>query len=70
MAHEDDPLAVVRALEKEEWLKVLHPHWTSAKVDTNGLSQLMKTRQQIVDLGYTVDPSAAVMHFLTARSFR
>jgi hypothetical protein len=27
----------------------------------------MKTRQQIVDLGYTVDPSPAVMHFLTAR---
>jgi hypothetical protein len=37
-----------------------------AKVDVNGLSQLMKTRQQMVDLGYTVDPSAAVMHFLTA----
>jgi tRNA nucleotidyltransferase (CCA-adding enzyme) len=66
LAHEDDPLNVVRALEKEEFLKVLHPHWTVAKVDTNGLSQLMKTRQQIVDLGYTVDPSAAVMHFLTA----
>jgi tRNA nucleotidyltransferase/poly(A) polymerase len=67
LAHEDDPLSVVRALEKEEWLKVLHPHWSSAKVDTNGLAQLMKTRQQMVDLGYTVDPSAAVMHFLTAR---
>src|ERR1700733_1926258 len=66
LAHEDDPLNVVRALEKEEFLKVLHPHWTTAKVDTNGLSQLMKTRQQIVDLGYTVDPSAGVMHFLTA----
>ena len=66
LAHEDDPLAVVRALEKEEFLKVLHPHWTVAKVDTSGLSQLMKTRQQIVDLGYTVDPSAAVMYFLTA----
>ena len=66
LAHEDDPLSVVRALEKEEFLKVLHPHWTTAKVDTTGLSQLMKTRQQIVDLGYTVDPSAAVMHFLTA----
>src|SRR5208283_4366857 len=66
LAHEDDPLSVVRALEKEEWLKVLHPHWTTAKVDANGLSQLMKTRQQMVDLGYTVDPSAAVMHFLTA----
>ncbi len=66
LAHEDDPLAVVRALEKEEFLKVLHPHWTVAKVDTSGLSQLMKIRQQIVDLGYTVDPSASVMHFLTA----
>ncbi len=65
LAHEDDPLTVVRALEKEEFLKVLHPHWAVAKVDTNGLTQLMKTRQQIVDLGYTVDPSAAVMHFLT-----
>jgi tRNA nucleotidyltransferase/poly(A) polymerase len=67
LAHEDDPLTVVRALEKEEWLKVLHPHWSAAKVDTNGLAALMKTRQQMVDLGYTVDPSAAVMHFLTAR---
>src|SRR3984893_8514620 len=67
LAHEDDPLNVIRALEKEDWLKVLHPHWSSAKVDTNGLGQLMKTRQQMVDLGYTVDPSAAVMHFLTAR---
>jgi len=67
LAHEDDPLTVVRALEKEDWLKVLHPHWSSAKVDTNGLALLMKTRQQMVDLGYTVDPSAAVMHFLTAR---
>src|ERR1700723_4012375 len=66
LAHEEDPLNVVRAPEKEEFLKGLHPPWTTAKVDTNGLSQLMKTRQQIVDLGYTVDPSAAVMHFLTA----
>jgi tRNA nucleotidyltransferase (CCA-adding enzyme) len=67
LAHEDDALSVVRALEKEEWLKVLHPHWTSAKVDASGLGQLMKTRQQMVDLGYTVDPSAGVMHFLTAK---
>ena len=67
LAHEDDPLNVVRSLEREDWLKVLHPHWSSAKVDANGLGQLMKTRQQMVDLGYTVDPSAAVMYFLTAR---
>jgi tRNA nucleotidyltransferase (CCA-adding enzyme) len=67
LAHEDDPLNVIRALERENWLKILHPHWSSAKVDSNGLASLMKTRQQMVDLGYTVDPSAAVMHFLTAR---
>jgi len=66
LAHEDDPLNVVRALEKEGYLKVLHQHWTVAKVDVNGLTQLMKTRQQLVDLGYTVDPSAAVMYFLTS----
>jgi tRNA nucleotidyltransferase (CCA-adding enzyme) len=67
LAHEDDPLNVIRALEREDWLKVLHPHWSSAKVDASGLALLMKTRQQMIDLGYTVDPSAAVMHFLTAR---
>ena len=67
LAHEDDPLHVVKMLEKEEWLKVLHPHWTTAKVDTNGIGQLMKTRQQMVDLGYAPDAGPAVMYFLTAR---
>src|SRR6266446_5515653 len=38
LAHEDDPLNVIRALEREDWLKVLHPHWSSAKVDTSGLA--------------------------------
>src|SRR3989442_17120 len=40
---------------------------TTAKVDSSGLSQLMKLRQQMNELGYTPDPSPAVMHFLTAR---
>ena len=53
-------------LEKEGWLQVLHSHWTAAKVDTNGLSALMKTRQQMVDLGYTPDAGPAVMYFLTS----
>jgi tRNA nucleotidyltransferase/poly(A) polymerase len=52
LAYEDDPLHVVRVLEKEGWLKVLNPHWTSAKVDTAQLSQLLKTRQQMTELGY------------------
>jgi tRNA nucleotidyltransferase/poly(A) polymerase len=67
LAYEDDPLHIVRVLEKEEWLKVLNPHWTTAKVDTAGLAQLIKTRQQMNELGYTPDPSPAVLYFLTAR---
>src|SRR2546421_10481950 len=67
LAYEDDPLHILRVLEKEGWLKVLSTHWTVAKVDTNGLSQLIKTRQQMNELGYAPDPASAVMHFLTAR---
>ena len=67
LAYEDDPLHIVRVLEKEGWLKVLSPHWTSAKVDTAGLGQLLKTRQQMNQLGYSPDPSPAVLYFLTAR---
>ncbi len=67
LAYEDDPLHIVRVLEKEDWLKVLGAHWTTAKVDTNGLSQLMKTRQQMNELGYQPDPAPAVMYFLTSR---
>jgi len=67
LAYEDDPLNVARVFEKEGWLKILSPHWTTAKIDTNGLSQLMKTRQQMVDLGYVPAPAPAMLHFLTAR---
>src|SRR5215467_10617496 len=67
LAYEDDPLHIVRVLEKEEWLKVLNPHWSTAKVDAAGLGQLIKTRQQMNQLGYTPDPSPAVLYFLTAR---
>jgi tRNA nucleotidyltransferase (CCA-adding enzyme) len=67
LAYEDDPVHIVRVLEKEDWLKILSGHWTTAKVDTNGLSQLMKTRQQMNELGYQPDPAPAVMNFLTSR---
>src|SRR5450755_1530887 len=66
LAHEDDPLHVVKMLEKEGWLEILHEHWTVAKVDSNGISQLMKTRQQMVDMGYAPDAGPAVMYFLTS----
>jgi tRNA nucleotidyltransferase (CCA-adding enzyme) len=67
LAYEDDPLHIVKVLEKEGWLGVLHPHWTTAKIDTASLGALMKTRQQMTELGYWTDPSPAVLHFLTAR---
>src|SRR6266403_4829553 len=47
MASAEDPLHIVRVLEKEGWLKILNAHWTTAKVDTAQLSHLLKTRQQM-----------------------
>jgi tRNA nucleotidyltransferase (CCA-adding enzyme) len=67
LAYEDDPLHIVKVLEKEGWLKILSAHWTTAKVDTARLSTLVKTRQQMNELGYLPDPAPAVMEFLTAK---
>ena len=65
VAYEDDPLHVMKAFEREGWMKSLHPHWTSAKVDTSGLSALLKTEQQMRELGYVVDAGPVRMYFLT-----
>jgi tRNA nucleotidyltransferase/poly(A) polymerase len=67
LAYEEDPLHILRALEKEGWLQVLNARWGVAKVDTAGLSQLLKTRQQMMQFGYNVDTAPAVMYFLTRR---
>src|SRR6266536_3329644 len=67
LAYEDDPLGVLKVYEKEGWLKVLNPSWSTAKVDAAGLSALMKTRQQMNELGYTPDAASAVLYFLSDR---
>ena len=67
LAHEDDPLNIMRVLEKEGWLKVLHPHWSMAKIDAGDLNQIVKTRQMMNDLGYSVETGPIVMYFLTRR---
>src|ERR1017187_3974332 len=54
LAHEDDPMHIMRALDKEGWLKILHPHWSLSKVDSPELGQVVKTRQMMNDLGYSV----------------
>lgn len=67
LACEEDPLHILRVLDKEGWLKVLHPHWSLSKVDTAGLAQFMKTRQQMQQYGYNPDIAPAVLYFLTRR---
>ncbi len=67
LAHEDDPLHIMRALDKEGWLKVLHPHWSMAKIDAGDLGHVVKTRQMMNDLGYSVETGPIVMYFLTRR---
>src|SRR2546421_994986 len=68
LAYEDDPVHIIKALEKEDWLKVLNPHWSTAKIDTAGLAQLSKLKQQMGEFGYSsIDTGPAVLHFLTRR---
>jgi tRNA nucleotidyltransferase/poly(A) polymerase len=67
LAYEEDALGVLKAYEKEGWLKVLNPRWSTAKADTAGLGALMKTRQQMNELGYAPEVAPAVLHFLTER---
>jgi tRNA nucleotidyltransferase (CCA-adding enzyme) len=67
IAYEDDPLGVMKALEKEGWLEVLNPHWTSAKVDQPGLQQLLRVKQQLWEIGVEADAAPAVLYFLTRK---
>src|SRR5499433_2773798 len=67
LAHEENPIEVLKALEKEGWLKVLAPHLSVAKVDSSGLTQLFKVKQQMQELGLNPDASPIVMHFLTRK---
>src|SRR5437016_11752481 len=64
LAHEENPVDVLKALEKEGWLKVLAPHFSIAKVDTAGLAQVFKTKQQMQEVGLNPDASPIVMYFL------
>jgi tRNA nucleotidyltransferase/poly(A) polymerase len=67
IAHEENPIAVMRALESEGWLKVLCPKWTVARADVPELAELLKTRATMAEFNLTVDAAPAVMHFLTLK---
>ena len=67
LAHEDDPLSAVRALEREGWLQILHPHWTAAKIEASELGQVIKQRQMMNELGYFPEVGPIHMYFLTKK---
>jgi tRNA nucleotidyltransferase/poly(A) polymerase len=67
IAHEENPIAVMRALESEGWLKVLCPKWLAAKADAPELAQLLKTRATMTEFNLSVDAAPAIMHFLTMK---
>lgn len=64
LAHEEDPINTLKALEKEGWLKVLVPHLSLAKVDAAGIGHVFKVKQQMQELGMNPDTSPIVMHML------
>lgn len=67
LAHEDQPTEVLKALEKEGWLKVLVAHLSLAKVDSAGLNQMFKVKQQLQDVGLNPDASPIIMYYLTRK---
>jgi tRNA nucleotidyltransferase/poly(A) polymerase len=67
IAHEEDPLKVLRALETEGWMKALCATWTSAKADIKGLEELTRIYVRLLMLGVNADTSAAHMELLTAK---
>ncbi len=67
IAHEEDPLKALRALEAEGWMKVLWPAWTAAKADVKGLDELNKILIKLLMVGVSADPSAAHIELLTAK---
>jgi tRNA nucleotidyltransferase (CCA-adding enzyme) len=67
LAHEESPIEVLKALDKEGWLKILVPHLTLAKVDASALAHMFKIKQQLHDLGLNPDSSPIAIHFLTRK---
>jgi tRNA nucleotidyltransferase/poly(A) polymerase len=67
IAHEDEPLKVLEALEAEGWTRHLFPAWTAAKADTERLTALHDLAVELQIQGVHPDLSAAQMQLLTAK---
>jgi tRNA nucleotidyltransferase/poly(A) polymerase len=67
IAHEDDGLKVLRALENEGWMKVLFAPWTVAKADEEKLAALHSLAVDLLLQSIHADVSAAQIQLLTAK---
>jgi tRNA nucleotidyltransferase/poly(A) polymerase len=67
IAHEEEGLKVLRALEAEGWMQVLFPAWTAAKADEEALTELHDLAVKLLIEGVHADMSAAQMRLLTAK---
>jgi len=67
IGHEENPLAVIKALEGQGWMKELFPAWTSASADLSGLDQMHEVLTRLQMQGIYPDASSAAMELLTAK---
>ena len=67
IAHEEDPLRVMRGLEHEGWMKQLAPGWTAAKANAAELDKLREAQMQLQLRGIIADAAAVHFPLLTAK---
>jgi len=67
IAHEDDGLKILSALEAEGWMAALFPAWTPAKADEEKLKSLHDLAAELQMQGVHPEMSAAQMQLLTLK---
>jgi len=67
IAHEEDPLRVMRRLEAEGWMQVIAPAWSSAKANVAELDKIRETQTQLQMQGVHPDPATVNFPSLTAK---
>jgi tRNA nucleotidyltransferase (CCA-adding enzyme) len=67
IAHEEDGLRVLAAMEAEGWMQALFPHWTTASADAPALEEMRKLVTQLQMQGVSPDISAVSVHYLTEK---
>jgi tRNA nucleotidyltransferase/poly(A) polymerase len=67
IAHEEDGLRVLAAMEAAGWMQALFPAWTTAAADAPALEEMRKLVTQLQMQGVSPDISAASVQYLTAK---